>query len=387
MVSWFADDMRRRLRLVGMSQAQLAAAVHVTPSYLSLIINGRRAPGPKLAGLVDAALRADGELAALVVEPAAVLSPRVEPLGEIIAESTRATTRHLVALDTAHGSDGLVDFATRAFRTVADRLAVVGGAADVRVAVADLGAVAAWITADAVRREQSRAIALEALALADLVGDNRMHRFLLSHLSMVSEHAGRYADAVAYADRALAEEPDNPRVRAMFEVRRARGLSGLGASTEALAAWDRAESLLTESPSADDGLTYWIHDSEMAIHRAVILSRGGDRGAVDWSHRGIEQLPATQGRDQVLFRAMALSHAVTAHAWRDVPGIVDELVQFGGVGRSARVPETLQATWEGLTRQRVPSAARDAVCAARQELGAQGGPSPSADGFRATDGP
>lgn len=74
----------------------------------------------------------------------------------------------------------------------------------------------------------------------------------------------------------------------------------------------------------------------------------------------------SQGRDQVLFRAMALSHAIAARAWRDVPGFVDELLQFGGVGRSARVPETLDATWAAVTRQRVPSVTRDAVDAARQ---------------------
>jgi tetratricopeptide (TPR) repeat protein len=282
-------------------------------------------------------------------------------MGDADAANVRATLHHLVALDTLQGSDGLSPLAVRSFRSAADRLAVVGGDADVRTAVADLGAAAAWITSDAVEREQSRMLALEALALADMAGDVRLHRFLLSHLSMVSEHGGRYADALAYADRLLAEDHDNPRVEAMVQVRRARALSGLTAHTDAVEAWERASGLLTLSPTADDGLTYWINDAEMAIHKAVILSRAGDRTAVEWAHRGVEELPAGQGRDQVLFRAMLLDDAVTAHAWSEVPAIAEDLMRYAGRAGSARVPELLGRVWRKVQRLRVPAVARDAI--------------------------
>jgi transcriptional regulator with XRE-family HTH domain len=364
-VSRFTEDMQRRMRDAGISQARLAALIHVTPSYLSLIASGQRAPRTKVVRLIDQALDAGGQLAELAEKPAPAAPARPQPLGDTDASDARATMRHLVALDTLHGSDGLVPIAVRAFRTAADRLAVVGGTPDVQSAVADLGAAAAWITSDAVQREQSRTIGLESLALAEMAGDMRLRRFLLSHLSMVAEHAGRYAEALAYADRVLAEQPADPRVRAMFEVRRARALSGLGDIGAALAAWDHAEHLLTETPVTEDGVTYWLHDAEMAIHRAVILSRGHDRAAVDWARRGVDGLPAGQGRDQVLFRAMLLDDAVIARAWRDVPGIVDELLQHAGAGRSARVPELLERVWQSVQRQRVPAGTRDAVRAAR----------------------
>lgn len=365
--SGFAVRMTELMRASGHSFRTLAAAVNADPGYLNKVASGRRpSPGASLAAALDRALHADGELVDLARnehQPPAPTGPT--PLGDSDVTSTRATLHYLVALDTLHGSNGLVPLATRSFRTAADRLAVVGGSRDARAAIADLGAAAAWITSDAVEREQSRAIGLEALALADLAGDTRLHRFLLSHLSMVSEHSGRYADALAYADRILAEQPDNTRVEAMVQVRRARALSGLGAHTDAIAAWDRAEHLLTQSPSADDGLTYWIHDSEMAIHKAVILARAGTKDAVDWAHRGVDWLPDEQGRDQVLFRAMLLDNAVNAHAWREVAAIVEDLLRYAGPAPSARIPELLERIWRSLDGQRVPRAVRDAVRAAR----------------------
>lgn len=364
--SRFAECMTELMRDGGHSFRTLAAAVNADPGYLNKVANGSRpTPGPSLVAALDRHLHADSRLVDLAKSEAAP-SPRSHPLGEADAANARATLQHLVALDTLQGSDGLVPIATRAFRTVADKLAVVGGTADVRSAVADLGAAAAWIAADAVERDKSRAIGLEALALADMAGDTRMHRFLLSHMSMVSEHAGRYGDALAYADRILAQEPRSPRVEAMVEVRRARALSGLGSHDDALDAWDRAEHLLTESPSSDDGLTYWIHDSEMAIHKAVILTRAGARDAVEWAHRGVEWLPDAQGRDQVLFRAMLLHDAVAAHAWREVPAIVEDLLRFSGEARSARVPEEIRLAWQLVQGPRVPPGVRDAVRAAHE---------------------
>lgn len=350
----------------GRSFRTLGVAVSADPGHLNRVANGTRPiPGPSLVAALDRELHASGELVELARREAmpATEAPR-QMLGEDEEAKARATTAHLVALDTLHGSDGLVPMATRAFRTAADQLAVFGGTADVRSAVADLGTAAAWIAADATEREQSRSIALEALALADLAGDTRLHRFLLSHLSMEAEHSGRHGDALAFAERILAEQPDNPRVLAMAQVRRARALSGLGAYSKALDAWDEAEHMLTESPPSDDGLTYWLHSSEMAIHKAVILSRARDRNAVDWAHRGVDGLPDAQGRDQVLFRAMLLDNAVIAHAWREVPAIVDDLIRHAGSARSARVPELLGRVWRAVAGQRVPGPVRDAVRAA-----------------------
>lgn len=350
----------------GHSFRSLAHAVAVDPGYLNKIANGARpAPTASLAKALDRELGTGDELTELARRehaPATTVMP--ESMGEVDAANVRATLHHLVALDTLQGSDGLTPLAARSFRDAADRLAVVGGSADVRSAVADLGAAASWIAADAVERAQSKAIALESLALADLADDTRLHRFLLSHLSMLAEHGGRYAEALAYAERLLTENADNPRVQAMIQIRRARALSGLGAHPAALDAWEQARHLLTASPASDDGLTYWIHDAEMAIHKAVILTRAGDRSAVEWAQRGVEGVPLSQGRDQVLYRAMLLHDAVAAHAWRDVPAIAEDLIRRSNLGRSARVPELLSQVWASVQTQRVPAVVRDAIRAA-----------------------
>lgn len=350
----------------GHSFRSLAHAVKSDPGYLNKIANGARpAPMPSLARAIDRELRADDELVELAHREHAPPAPTgPHPMDDADAANVRATLHHLVALDTLQGSEGLTTLAVRSFRNAADRLAVVGGTADVRSAVADLGVAASWIAADAVEREQSKVIALESLVLADMANDTRLHRFLISHLSMLSEHAGRYAEALAFAEQLLAENPNNPRVQAMIQVRRARALSGLGAHAEALDAWDHAKHLLTASPSADDGLTYWIYDSEMALHKAVILTRGGDRTAVEWGQRGVEGVPPSQGRDQVLYRAILLHSAVAAHAWREVPAIVENLLQHAGLGRSARVPELLEQVWTSVQGQHAPVTVRDAVRAA-----------------------
>lgn len=363
----FAAELQRLRHERGLSYRALAAAAFSSSSYIEDLEKDRKtSPNPAVVRNLDDALHAGRTLIALA-DAATDHGPAVpvrRPLGGDDAAKARATTEHLVALDTLQGSDGLTAMATRAFRRVADALAVAGGNADARSAAADLGAAAAWITSDDVQREQSRAIALEALSLADMAGDTRLHRFLVSHLSMVSEHGGRYGDALAYAERLEHENVDNPRVAAMIQVRRARALSGLGATTEALDAWERADHLLTASPYSDDGLTYWIHAAEMAVHKSIILTRAGDPAAVDWGHRGIELLPVDQGRDQVLWRAILLNDAVSAQAWADVPAIVEDLLRYAGDTRSARVPEELGHARRLVARGRVPQRVRDAVRAA-----------------------
>lgn len=368
----FAERVTELKKARGLSYRQLRQAAGVDHTYLSRLAKGEATrPSEQIARAIGRALGAEDELVELARrEHAPPLSGRLQPLGEDDAAAARATLTHLVGLDTLQGSDGLTPLAIRSFRAAADRLAVVGGTADARSAIADLGAAAAWVTADAVERDTSRAIALEALAQAEMAGDTRMRRFLISHLSMVSEHAGRYGDALGWADRALADNPLDPRVRAMFSIRRARALSGLGAASEAINEWDLAEHLLTETPSSDDGLTYWIHDAEMAIHKAVILTRAGDRDAVDWARRGVAWLPGGQGRDQVLFRAMLLSDAVAAHAWKDVPALAEDLMRHASAGRTARVPELLEKVWRSVSTRRVPGPARDAVRAARDAFAA-----------------
>lgn len=374
----FARELARLRSLHGYSLRTLARRAWCSGQLISYLEHGERRPSARTAELLDEALDAGGTLAALAADSAPAVdlplwTPAMTPepgapLGEDDIAGIRATVTHLVGLDTALGSDGLMDVAARAFRTASDRLAAHGtrgDPADMRSAVADLGIAASWIAADAVQHQAARQIGMEALLLAELAGDDHLRRFLLSHLSMLGEHAGRGTEALAFAERALAEELP-VRVRAMFSVRKARALGKLGAGDEAVAAWEHARHLLEVGPDDSAGLTYWLHDAEMAVHRAVILADTGRAAeAIEWGQRSIDMLPAAQGRDAVLFRAMLLHDAARAQAWPEVEAAAAELLA-APAARSARVPASLRAALACCGR--APARTRDAVRAALAAL-------------------
>lgn len=154
------------------------------------------------------------------------------------------TVRHLVALDTMHGSAGLHANAVRTFRTARRRLSVEGARpavrADLYAAIAEVGEVAAWLSYDSEQQALSSRVANEAILVAELAGDTSMSRFLRSHLSMQATYRGRGAEGLDLADRVLAETPRSRRVVALLRVRHARALGRLGAPAAALGELERA---------------------------------------------------------------------------------------------------------------------------------------------------
>lgn len=368
----FSAELERLRSAHGYSYASLARRASYSKAYVYELARGKR-PSRDVAERLDAALGAGGALLALAFPPAPDLplwTPAMTPepgapLGDTDLAAMRATLTSLIDLDTTLGSDGIVDVAQRAYRTAADRLALHGGGPDLRAAVADLGICASWIAGDAMQLDAARQISAEAMLHADLAGDARLRRFLLSQLSMLGEWSGRGGEALAYADRALAEDPTDPRVRAMFSVRRARALGKLGNPSAALDAWRHAERLLAAGPDDTTGLTYWLHDAEMAIHRAVIHTDAGQTEALEWAHRGITLLPPHQGRDAVLLRAMLLEQAARLGAWTDVETAAAQLLT-AGPARSGRVPALLRTALASC--RPAPARVRDAVRAALTAL-------------------
>ncbi|GGJ96747.1 hypothetical protein GCM10010123_28450 [Pilimelia anulata] len=274
------------------------------------------------------------------------------------------TIDDLVTLDTIRGSTGLAPRAAAEFRTAAARLGADPRAArDAAAVVAELGEVAAWIAHDADDQPASRRLAGEALLIARRAGDVNMERFLVSHLSMQAAHLGRGTEALALADRALAGGPRSKRVRAMFAVRRARGLALLGDRDAALDALAAARSLLADSVRIEDPQwTWWLHEAELAIHEARIRAAVGDlRGAVDLSARSVAVLPPRQGRDAALYRAWLLHDLVAVGAWSDASGVAGELRARGGAARTARVAGIVARTLALAERAAAPTAVKDAL--------------------------
>lgn len=366
-MSAFTEEMRRRIKLVGMSQADLAAEVHIHPSYLSLIINGHRVPHDDLAKLIDTALQAHGALAALLHDGAGAEIATGGPMDEADVEQLHETVQHLVALDTMHGSEGLYSNAVRAFRNAHRKLSVVGVrdelASDLHAAIAEVGEVAAWLAYDSEHQDISRQVASEAILVARLAGDKSMERFLLSHLSMQAVYLGRGAEGLQLADRVLTEEPRSKRVIGMMQVRRARALGVLGDADEALAELERARGLLAGGVGPDDpAWSWWLHSAELAVHEARIKAATGDlRGAVTSSEESVLALPDRQGRDQALYRAWLLHDLVLARAWRDADRVAEELMEKAPVVGSARVPRILRHAERKAGRSGAPGWLTDSI--------------------------
>ncbi|RZU48485.1 helix-turn-helix protein [Krasilnikovia cinnamomea] len=362
----------------GLSVRQLAALSRYGKSYVHDLETGRRVPNPAVARRLDEALDAGGglvHLAAPHTEPALVhaltlpvaASPADQPMTDEHVQQLHETVKHLVALDTLHGSESLYATAVRAFRNAHRRLATAGAEqaarSDLQVVIAEVGEVAAWLAYDSEHQDISRQIANEAMLIARMAGDSSMQRFLLSHLSMQATYLERGSEALDLANRVIAERPRSRRVVGMMRVRRARALGQLGDGTRALAELQRASGELAGGVGPNDpAWSWWLHSAELAVHEARIRSAAGDgRGSVAASERSVRELPAGQGRDQALYRAWLVSDLVDVGAWRDAGEVAEQLIARSAVAGSARVPRILRRAERRAGRAGAPMWLVDAV--------------------------
>jgi transcriptional regulator with XRE-family HTH domain len=364
----FARALRRLRGERGLSVRALAEQARYGKTYVSELELGQKPPTEAVARRLDDVLGTGGELSRLVArteveESPSLLEPaqdRAEPLGDHDIERLRDTIRHLVALDTLHGSEGLAGNASRTFRGTRNRLGIAGvrphARDDLLVTLAELGEVAAWLAFDSEHQDASRRLATEAVLLAQAAGDTSMVRFLMNHLSMQAVYLGRPAEALDLAGRVLADDPHSPRVTGMMRVRRARALAQLGDPIDALRELKLAERGFDKGVGPDDpSWTWWWHAAEFARHETHIRRADGDvHGAVATSEQAVLSLPPGQGRDQAVFRADLLSDLVDARAWHDADRVAEDLAHVAaGVG-SARVHRTIQRAERRAVRARAP---------------------------------
>jgi transcriptional regulator with XRE-family HTH domain len=332
----FARTLRQLRGDRGQSLRKLAEQSRVGKSYISELEHGTKPPTLAVARALDDALHAGGSLSALIGaapmadrEPPRPRAGGQEPIGDRDIEQLHDTVRHLVALDTMHGSDGLASNAARAFRNTQRRLATTGVReevhSDLLAALAELGEVAAWLAFDNEQQDASRQLAAEATLLAQRIGDISMLRFLASHMSMQAVYLERPAEALDLAGRVLADDPRSPRVVGMMRVRRARALGLLGGTDDALREMERARVQLENGVGpTDPQWTWWWHTAELARHESHIKLAAGDaEGAVAASERAVALVPDGQGRDRALFRAGLLSNLIDVRAWHEADQAAD----------------------------------------------------------------
>jgi transcriptional regulator with XRE-family HTH domain len=379
----FSRKLRRLRSDRGLSVRQLADFVHHGKTYINELERGLKRPTAETAKRLDEALRADGQLVKLaptaqVAQPDGAIPRQAAepdaPMDDDDLERLHDTVRHLVALDTLHGSEGLYASAARAFRASLRRLAQAGAEpgvrADIHAALAEVGEVAAWLAYDSDKHQLSRDVATEALLVADLAGDTSMRRFLMSHLAMQSVFLGRPAEALDLTGRVISEEPRSKRVIGMMRVRRARALGGRGQMSEALRELTLARKELAGGVGPDDpAWTWWWHAAELAVHEGRIRSAGGDlHGAVASSEQAVMFLPAGQGRDHALFRAWLLSDLTDVKAWQEADQVAWQLMERAPIVGSARVPRIIRLAERRAIRAGAPTwlvdAMREAAAAA-----------------------
>lgn len=295
-----------------------------------------------------------------------------DPADAEFVDDLRATIRHLVALDGAHGGTEVAPMAVRSFRRAQRILGEghyrPGVERDLEAVTAELGELAGWLLFDAARYDESRQMNAEALALARIAGDASMQHFVLSNQALASIHTGRDREALRIARQATCGDGVQGRVRALFDVRAARALAALDDRAAALDRFDRARSAFADGvTSRDPAWSWWFDERELAGHLGMIYV------ALDDPHRAMPQLASaverSEGRDHFrwalyIHRANLLRALLRVGSWaeaervaRDVAPLVGEVASGRTEGILAeatrlakRAPSTLQDVLDHIRR-------------------------------------
>jgi transcriptional regulator with XRE-family HTH domain len=217
----------------GKVQATLAREAHVSPSYLSEIINGKATPSPDVARALDDALDACGELAVLVHPlladddadrfAAAVAHPtRIDERAVDDLATVLAAQRHL---DDTLGSAALL----KPVRIQLDQIGRLVSAArgPVRVRLVDVAAQWAqflgWLNVSVGRYDEGDHWFQVSLLWASEAGDRDLSATVLSyqgHIAWLTAHPG---PSIGLAEAALRDPDVYPGQRAYDAYAAARG--------------------------------------------------------------------------------------------------------------------------------------------------------------------
>ncbi|MFD6969149.1 helix-turn-helix domain-containing protein [Streptomyces sp. NPDC059949] len=315
----FGPALRHRRMAAGVSLAVLAGRIHYSKGYLSRVETGARRPTPSLARRCNAALGAEGELAALVPadrvdDRPTVPKPGAEDSDEIWivgmghggsiwfqpADRRQAVgigAASLLSLglvapgaSTSKGPDAETTVSTFAeFFPLVRRLGQQAGPAAVLPSliaqIYTLQTVAAqangfwraegyllasryaeyagWMAQEAGRDDMAMWWTDRTVALAERGGDLELAAYGMVRHALIRMNAGDALSTIALAERAQAAPAAGPRVRGLAALREAQGHALAGSYGDCRRALDRARSLLDSSPN--DGST-----------RVLGTSSGGD---------------------------------------------------------------------------------------------------------------
>lgn len=365
----FADRLGALMRQRGTGPVAVARRVPCDPGYVSRLARGRQDASPRIARRLDEILGAEGELVALADTargtPPGGREMTLSTLGTIPdAGSIRENSAMLVRLESRLGGDDVLPAAVRAFTAAQD--AVTGEerrpgtpVRELRAAAGEAGEVAAWIAFDKDDLPLSYRLAAEALPLAKAAGDTDMVLFLRSHQAMLDLEAARPGRALDIADAALRSGRLAPRVRAVFQVRRARALAMAGDQPRSAAALLEARRIVLDGPSArDPWWGWWLDGSELAWQQGMTALDSGEPGAaVPALERAVELRAPARVRARFEDAALLLGAYARAGAWSEAVPLAARVADAGRGITSGRTRNLLIRTARYMAGEGPPAAA------------------------------
>lgn len=331
--SEFSQEMHRRRLAAGLSLADLAELTHYHKAHLSKVENGKRAPMPRLAGLVDTALHAGGVLVRLAaarqtsrgthsrpsraatltaVRPPSRLAADLDPAVPALFTASLADVR---ALGQRYGAGVVLPKVIGDLHTLLGLAGAARGEDRFRLLVlaSRFAEYAGWMAQEAGDLPATARWTARAVALAAEGGDHAMAAYALVRHALIALHDGDPIRTVELARRAAASDHATRRVRGLAAQREAQGHALLGDHVSFHRAMARAETLLAE-PDATElpvlGTSTLTRPTPLTAAWSLLDLGQPERSAAALE-REIRHIPATAPRTYARFGVRcALSHAI-----------------------------------------------------------------------------
>ena len=312
-MSEFGTELARPMAARGIGVRELARRVHYNASHLSNLRNGRARPSPELVADLDAALGADGSLAALVPGPAerAPYGPRDEADEEIAAiELGRRAEASDVGNETAERIALAVDDLATAYPGtppgellggVRAHLGYVGQLLGARTTLAQhrgllvaggwLSLLAATCLIDLHRDAAAAAHLRTAAQFARETGHAEIAAWCVETQAWQVLTDGDYQRAASLAQAAQRLAPRESSAYIQATAQEGRAWARLGAAAQTRAALARVEALVSPMPVPDRPEHHYRYDpAKSEAYMATTLAWLGDPAAAAYARHILARL-------------------------------------------------------------------------------------------------
>jgi transcriptional regulator with XRE-family HTH domain len=283
----FGEGVKKMRQDARLGLRELARRVPTDPGYLSRIERGTQTPSPDVALSIDRALRADGQLVALLPPPdrTALAVRESERLSRLIAEAPGQRGDDLIAdaegLAVAYLSSPpgpMLDEASALRRdalTVLRKTTRPAALADITLAIGELSGVLAYAALDLGEPAQALVHAQAAFDAADAAGAGELKAWVRGTQSLIARFAGDYPAALRFAlDGLRFARTGSARVRLLCGV--AQCHANMGDAVAARAALDAAADAREDDGPDGPGL-FGFSEAKQAYYSGSSLIWLSDR--------------------------------------------------------------------------------------------------------------